>query len=212
MEVTAATASDYSLPEEDARVPKKSLDQTDFLNLLVTQMRSQDPLNPQSNEEFMSTMAQFSSLENLVSLNKNTQYAQAAGLIDKPVVVEQPNKELVAGMVEKVGLVNDEVVVYVGGNEYSFSDIREIQPQGPKVASGIDLVQAAVMVGMEVLIRDGDASLRGIVEKVGLSDGSIRVYVDGEPHEISSIAEIGAPAEEEPAGAMSGETGEEVSR
>ncbi|MFT4977053.1 MAG: flagellar basal-body rod modification protein FlgD [Myxococcota bacterium] len=43
--------------------------QDTFLQLLTTQLQNQDPLNPQSNEEFVAQLAQFSSLEQLVGLN-----------------------------------------------------------------------------------------------------------------------------------------------
>jgi len=46
-----------------------AMGQETFLNLLVTQLQHQDPLDPQSNEEFVAQLAQFSSLEQLVSLN-----------------------------------------------------------------------------------------------------------------------------------------------
>ena len=40
-----------------------TLDQTDFLRLLTTQLTLQDPLKPTSNEDMLAQMAQFSSLE-----------------------------------------------------------------------------------------------------------------------------------------------------
>ncbi len=43
--------------------------QDDFLTLLVTQLRSQDPLNPMDSTQFTAQLAQFSSLEQLMSVN-----------------------------------------------------------------------------------------------------------------------------------------------
>ncbi len=40
-----------------------TLDQTDFLRLLTTQLTLQDPLEPTSNEDMLAQMAQFSSLQ-----------------------------------------------------------------------------------------------------------------------------------------------------
>ena len=40
-----------------------------FLKLLVTQMKNQDPLNPQDGTQYMTQLAQFSSLEQLTGIN-----------------------------------------------------------------------------------------------------------------------------------------------
>jgi flagellar basal-body rod modification protein FlgD len=45
------------------------LGQADFLNLLITQLKSQDPLNPMDSTEFTAQLAQFNSLEQLISIN-----------------------------------------------------------------------------------------------------------------------------------------------
>jgi flagellar basal-body rod modification protein FlgD len=46
------------------------VNESEFLNLLVTQLKNQDPLNPADNQAFLAQLAQFSSLEQLMSLNK----------------------------------------------------------------------------------------------------------------------------------------------
>ncbi|NLE02866.1 MAG: hypothetical protein GX640_23610, partial [Fibrobacter sp.] len=46
----------------------KELGKDDFLTLLVTQMRYQDPLNPMENTEFVSQLAQFRALENSANI------------------------------------------------------------------------------------------------------------------------------------------------
>nr|MBL0716726.1 hypothetical protein [Desulfobacterales bacterium] len=47
-----------------------------FLELLVTQMQYQDPLNPMDSTAFTAQLAQFSSLEQLNNVNENLEYSQ----------------------------------------------------------------------------------------------------------------------------------------
>ena len=75
-----------------------------FLQLLVTQLRYQDPLQPQDNSEFVAEMAQFSSLEqmnniadamseinNLVSnIDTSVLVGQLSGMIGKGVDRQRP--------------------------------------------------------------------------------------------------------------------------
>lgn len=61
------TSSGQALSElytsDSSRVPQKTLGQQDFLELLVAQLKAQDPLNPTKDTEFIAQMAQFTSLE-----------------------------------------------------------------------------------------------------------------------------------------------------
>ncbi|MEL6348722.1 MAG: flagellar hook capping FlgD N-terminal domain-containing protein [Myxococcota bacterium] len=70
MSVTLDGAASLATMQQDAAsAPTNDLGQETFMQLLVTQLQNQDPLNPQSNEEFVAQLAQFSSLEQLVSVN-----------------------------------------------------------------------------------------------------------------------------------------------
>lgn len=71
------------------------LGKDDFLNLLVTQLQHQDPLNPMDSAEFTSQLAQFSSLEQMSNVNTNLELlqlyqasinnSQAVGFIGKTI-------------------------------------------------------------------------------------------------------------------------------
>jgi flagellar basal-body rod modification protein FlgD len=66
--------------------------QQEFLSLLVTQLQNQDPLDPMKNEEFAVDLAQFSQLEQLVSINDklggaDTASASMAGFLGQQVTL-----------------------------------------------------------------------------------------------------------------------------
>lgn len=84
------------------------LDQDAFLQLLVTQLRYQNPMNAMGNAEFIAQTAQFSSLEQMQDMNssmkallefqKSSDKTAALNLIGKHVVVQQPAISLSAGL------------------------------------------------------------------------------------------------------------------
>jgi len=46
---------------------------TQFLTLLVAQMKNQDPMNPVDNQDFVSQLSQFSSLEQLITISEGVE-------------------------------------------------------------------------------------------------------------------------------------------
>lgn len=58
---------------------KKTLGKDDFLQLLVTQLQNQDPLNPMDDKEFIAQLAQFSSLEYLGNISTGIENLQTQG-------------------------------------------------------------------------------------------------------------------------------------
>ncbi|GBF33194.1 flagellar basal-body rod modification protein FlgD [Desulfocucumis palustris] len=123
--VTGVTSGDYTLPDK-TRTPKKELDQNDFLILMMEQLKNQDPLEPQSNEEFIAQMAQFTSLQTLTELNRFTQFSQASQLIGKQVTVND-NDTVITGVVEKAAIVDDMVKVYIDDQGYDLKKVIQVE-------------------------------------------------------------------------------------
>lgn len=55
--------------ENNFALPKTEVDKQAFLELLVTQLKTQDPFEPLKNEDFLAQLAQFSSLESLNNIH-----------------------------------------------------------------------------------------------------------------------------------------------
>lgn len=95
--VTSSSSSSTSAAL--SRVTQQALGKDDFLQLLVTKMQNQDPLNPTSDEDFVAQLAQFSSLEQMnniaegIATSNQWDYLQmqslnnvmASGLIGKEI-------------------------------------------------------------------------------------------------------------------------------
>jgi flagellar basal-body rod modification protein FlgD len=75
----------------------KELGKNEFLNLLVAQLNNQNPLEPQSNGEFIAQLAQFSQVEGIEKLNtsmgsllsgyQSSQALQASSLVGRKVII-----------------------------------------------------------------------------------------------------------------------------
>ena len=78
------TPSEYT--EGKAKV--SSLGKDEFLNLLVTQLQYQDPLEPSNDTEFIAQMAQFSSLEQMQNLNNTFSSFMSYSLVGKYATAE----------------------------------------------------------------------------------------------------------------------------
>ena len=70
MDVSAVNGlTTYSASTTSSAEDGGTLGQQEFLQLLVTQLQNQDPMNPQDGAEFASQLAQFNSVEQLIQVN-----------------------------------------------------------------------------------------------------------------------------------------------
>ncbi|HNM98989.1 MAG TPA: flagellar hook capping FlgD N-terminal domain-containing protein [Turneriella sp.] len=113
-----------------------ALDKNSFLKLLVTQLAKQDPTNPMNDREFISQMAQFSSLEqmnNVANSMNKLRASQANQLIGKMIngkdfVTEKP----VQGIATKATYDrNGEVFLSVNGRMIKLDDVTEVTEVTP---------------------------------------------------------------------------------
>ncbi len=105
-----------------------SLGQADYLKLLVTQLTSQNPLNPQSDTAFAAQLAQFSALQETQALDTNLQSLQASSLIGLTVALQSSTNSAGTdiGVVSSVQIIAGKPNLIVNGNPYSMSQLKAI--------------------------------------------------------------------------------------
>ena len=109
-------------------LPTTPLGQADFLKLLVTQMESQDPLNPQSPTDFVAQLAQFSTLTASQNMQTGMSTLQASNLIGSTVSLTATDGSAVNGQVSSVQIQSGIPQVVVNGQAYALSTITSIAP------------------------------------------------------------------------------------
>jgi flagellar basal-body rod modification protein FlgD len=111
----------------------QTLTQNDFLQLLVTQMENQDPMQPQSDTEMASQMAQFTALTQSTNMASSLSQMQANSLIGSTVTVQLPNSNsTTSGVVQSVLLGAESSdgtpQVTVNGTAYDLSQVLSVSP------------------------------------------------------------------------------------
>lgn len=117
MDIASSSANPFSALGLTREVPdqkKQELGQEDFLRLLLAQVQNQNPLEPQSNGEFLAQMAQFSTVDGVQALNQGfaelgerlagEQTLSAASLLGRDVLVEAQGRYSDAGIAGSVQL------------------------------------------------------------------------------------------------------------
>lgn len=102
-----------------------------FLQLLVTQMKYQDPLSPQDNSEYIAQLATFSQLEETQNMERTLENNQAASLVGKNVMVKTSSATTgevyyVAGKVEYVAIENNKSYLSIDGRRYSIDQLDTV--------------------------------------------------------------------------------------
>jgi len=107
------------------------LGKDDFLNLLVTQLRYQDPLNPTNDKEFIAQMAQFSSLEQMQNMNGVLNNSQAFNLIGKDVTATTTDPKTlevktVKGLVSTVKMSNGKTYLVINNQDVEADKVTQV--------------------------------------------------------------------------------------
>ena len=115
----------------NGRTPSQQLGKDDFLKLLITQLTNQDPTQPMEDTQFISQMAQFSSLEQMTNMNESFNKmagmitsSQAASTLGKTVDIDLGDTTA-QGVVEATSF-GDNPQVMVNGMYYDMSKIRAV--------------------------------------------------------------------------------------
>ncbi|MDE7192468.1 MAG: hypothetical protein K2O14_00725 [Oscillospiraceae bacterium] len=176
-----------------------------FLSLLVAEMTNQDPLEPTSNTEFITQMAQFSQLQYLQDNSTYTMSNYATSLVGKTVTVSQmigADKVDKTGVVSEVKKVGDEFKIIVDGVEFDLKSVQSVTDSGTASSGGTIsntglgelIAKASAMIGMYAEVKpasnNGLVVYDGFIESVKVKDGKVNVVINNTAYDLDDIVEV----------------------
>lgn len=194
------------------------LGKDDFLNLLVTQLQYQDPLNPMDSADFTAQLAQFSSLEQLTTMNSQLseltaaqtalKNSQAVNYIGQTVLSNGNNTQIANGLPEALQVSLDapasEVFVSVydelGALRSTYTNPAMAAGRGSVAWPGTDIDNNPLPDGnyrFEVAAIDGAGNeigasplSSGRVGGVAFNNGEAALVVNGQIIRLDDIIEV----------------------
>jgi flagellar basal-body rod modification protein FlgD len=176
---------------------KSVLGQDDFLKILITQLKNQDPLQPMQDREFIAQMATFSSLEQMTKMNSSIQemrgmmLGQATSYVGKEISYEvnlydnetgeMTGKEVYSGVV--TGIENEKGKTYLlttNGHRITLDALLSVvtNPSNP-IAENAYLLGKVVTYG----VKDADGNTEektGKITAVTYKEGRVQLLLDNE--------------------------------
>ena len=118
----------------------KKVSMDDFLTLMVAQLKNQDFMNPVDDTQYVTQLAQISTMQQMEEMAYNAKSSYVASLVGKNVSAAKftVSGELkkADGVVEKISLLDGKFVIYVDGEAFSMDEIMEIKDKPAAEGSG----------------------------------------------------------------------------
>lgn len=194
MGVNSVNNSIYTASNTDTtRTVTKDLGKDEFLSLLITQLKNQDPLNPTDNTEYVSQLAQFSSLEQMSNMSAGISSMEALTMTGKTIkatVTDSATGEVseIQGVVDSVKLKSGKATLMVNGHEVDIGNVTSVYDYSRQDVSNLSSLLGQNCQGY---IYDAtNLSVMSVEGKVtGIEKGAYEDYavMDGVKAQVDSI-------------------------
>lgn len=138
--------SDFAIVPSEYKEGKETtsnLGKDEFLNLLVTQLQYQDPLEPSKDTEFIAQMAQFTSLEQMQNLNNSFTNFMSYSLVGKYATAEY-GMDTIEGYIESVVDAGDTKYAVIDGTSVDIQDIYKVTDVAEELQVLVNILQELV--------------------------------------------------------------------
>lgn len=126
----ASSSSNYNATSKGKTKENNDLDKEAFLQLLVAQMQYQDPLNPSDSTEYMSQLAQYSSLEAMLNISDTMDKGNSLNLVGQYVIMNTTDatggQSMVSGLVQYATVKDGDVYLSINDTYYPAEDLDSV--------------------------------------------------------------------------------------
>lgn len=183
-----------------------------FLSLLVSEMTNQDPLEPTSNTEFVSQMAQFTQLSYAQDSSTYAKANYAASLVGKIATASKADgatQVTKTGVVESVVKSGKSYLVNIDGESFDISKVTGVQENTSDSTGGTNGVistgsnlgdmisRASMMIGMYATVSAktdaGSVVDAGVINSIQVKDGELYAVIGDISYKLSDIVEVRYP-------------------
>lgn len=178
-----------------------SLDFDGYLKLLVAQMSNQDFNDPMSDADLLNQMAQYSMLEGIKDMTRQSAISYGASLVGKVVTVSD-GRYYHTGTVDSINVENGEVSLLIDGESFKTSEITDIV--------NMDAYNAVKdMIGKTVKIKGtGEDAVTGVVTAVVFVNGEGHVAVGDKTYRVNQVEVVEKSDDENKTEGTEGEGGD----
>ena len=110
-----------------------ALTSQDFLKMLITELKNQDPTQPVSNSELLQQLSQMQALQSNVELKStlddfasNEQIASGASFLGKVVSGTDANSNQVSGVADQIFMQNGTLMIGIGSSAISVANVTGV--------------------------------------------------------------------------------------
>lgn len=96
-----------------------------FLQIMIAKLSNQDPLNPTDDTEFLTQLAQFTTLEQMINMTDTMTAQQGFDMVGKYVIASYGNS-YITGRVDSVIYDSGEITLDIGGVLVGMDNVKEV--------------------------------------------------------------------------------------
>ena len=143
MNVTSMATPTDALKNASSATARAQVTRDDFLKMLITELRAQDPLEPMKDTEFLNQIASLNQLESFASLTDGIRNLQLSGdlssassLLGKAVIGTTDDGVQGGGLVSRVVVEGGKVKLVIGDKTMTLSNVSQVFIAAPAETAG----------------------------------------------------------------------------